>query len=83
MNDHKNPNHYKNGKVEAIDAIESAVVGKSPREAVCVANVIKYLWRYEEKGGDKDIDKAEWYLNRLKQVRKEMNEENITKVHFE
>jgi len=60
-----NPSHYKNGKVECWDAIESAVVGKKPFEAVQVANVIKYLWRYEEKGGVNDIEKALVYLNKL------------------
>jgi hypothetical protein len=28
-------------------------------------NVIKYLWRYENKGGKTDLEKAEWYLKRL------------------
>ena len=28
-------------------------------------NVIKYLWRYENKGGKQDLEKAEWYLKRL------------------
>lgn len=63
-----NPNHYKQGKVECIDAIESATVNKTGLEAVCVANVIKYLWRYEEKNGLEDIKKCQWYLNRLLEV---------------
>lgn len=41
------------------------MVGKSGIEAVCVANVIKYLWRYEEKGGVESVKKAEWYLKKL------------------
>lgn len=60
-----NPSHYKNGKVECIDAIESATVGKTGLEAVCTANVTKYLWRYETKNGLEDVKKAQWYLNRL------------------
>lgn len=59
------PNHYTQGKVECIDALESATIGKSGIEAVCVANVIKYLWRYEEKNGIEDVKKAQFYLNRL------------------
>lgn len=59
------PNHYTKGKVECIDAIESATVGKTGIDAVCVANVIKYLWRYEEKNGVEDIKKAQWYLQKL------------------
>ena len=65
MNDKINPNHYKSGIVECIDAIESATINKSGLEAVCVANVIKYLWRYENKNGLEDIKKAQWYLQKL------------------
>jgi hypothetical protein len=59
------PKHYNLGKVECIDAIESATLGKVGIQAVCTANVIKYLWRFEEKGGLEDIKKAQWYLNKL------------------
>ena len=59
------PSHYTLGSVECIDAIASATVGKSGIEAVCVANAIKYLWRYEEKNGIEDVKKAAWYLNKL------------------
>ena len=60
-----NPTHYKSGKVECIDALESATMGKTGLEAVCTANVIKYLWRYEQKNGRTDILKAKWYLDKL------------------
>jgi Protein of unknwon function (DUF3310) len=60
-----NPQHYKNGKIECIDALEAATVGKTGIEAVCTANVIKYLWRYEDKNGLVDCKKAAWYLNKL------------------
>ena len=60
-----NPQHYKNGKVECIDALEAATVGKAGIDAICVAIVIKYLWRYEDKNGLEDVKKAQWYLNRL------------------
>ena len=63
--DATNPKHYRNGDVECIDALKAATVGKTGIEAVCVANVIKYLWRYEEKNGVEDVEKALWYLNRL------------------
>ena len=59
------PIHYNKGKIECIDAIEAAVVGKGGFEGALVANVIKYLWRYEEKGGVTDIKKAQFYLNKL------------------
>lgn len=57
--------HYTQGRVECIDAIESATINKSGSEAVCTGNVIKYLWRYESKNGVEDVKKARWYLERL------------------
>lgn len=37
------PSHYTQGGVECIDAITAATVNKTGIEAVCTANVIKYL----------------------------------------
>jgi len=65
MKDNINPSHYKQGKVECIDAIESATINKKGLDAVCTANVIKYLWRCEEKGGVEDMKKAKWYLEKM------------------
>ena len=59
------PKHYNQGGIECIDALKAATVGKRGIEAVCVANVIKYLWRYEEKNGIEDVRKAKWYIERL------------------
>jgi hypothetical protein len=76
VNVHINPRHYKNGKVECIDAIESAVVGKVGIEATCVSNIIKYLWRYEDKNGIVDVKKAKWYLDKLINTIEERNNES-------
>lgn len=66
MTDNVNhPSHYTQGGVECIDAITAATVNKTGVEAVCTANVIKYLWRYEAKNGLEDVKKAQWYINRL------------------
>jgi|DEB0MinimDraft_6_1074348.scaffolds.fasta_scaffold03070_10 hypothetical protein len=68
MTDPINPAHYKGSKMECIDAITAAVEDKRGLEAVCVANVIKYLWRYRDKHPDDpscDPKKARWYLDRL------------------
>lgn len=59
------PAHYTNGAIECIDALEAATVNKRGIEAVCTANAIKYLWRYESKGGAEDVRKARWYIDRL------------------
>ena len=60
------PKHYTQGKVECIDAIESATMGLVGIVAVCVANVIKYVWRFALKNGIEDLDKADYYLQRLR-----------------
>lgn len=59
------PAHYNKGDVECIDAIKSATSDLTGIEAVCTANAIKYLWRWKQKNGVQDLDKAKWYLNRL------------------
>jgi hypothetical protein len=61
----EHPPHYTAGGIECIDAIMAAVEGLTPQEAVCVANVIKYTWRFKRKNGKQDLKKAEWYLGRL------------------
>ena len=65
MKDTINPQHYKNGEIECIDALAAATVNKPGIQAVCVANVIKYLWRYESKNRLEDVRKAKWYLEKL------------------
>ena len=59
------PSHYTQGGIECIDALKAATVSKTGIEAVCTANAIKYLWRYEEKSGSEDVKKARWYIDRL------------------
>lgn len=60
-----NPQHYKQGRIEVIDVIEDAVAGADAFEAVCQANVLKYMLRYRHKNGVVDIKKAVWYMERL------------------
>lgn len=59
------PEHYASQSIECIDAIKAATADKSGIEAVCVANVMKYLWRYDKKGGAESLKKGRWYLDRL------------------
>lgn len=67
------PTHYTQGKVECIDAIESATMGLIGIVAVCVANVIKYVWRFALKNGIEDLDKADYYLQKLRKKVRENN----------
>jgi hypothetical protein len=59
------PAHYNSGKMECIDAIESAL---SPEEfkGYLKGNTLKYLWRMNLKGSvETDAKKAKWYLDKL------------------
>lgn len=58
-----NPAHYQ-GAIECIDAIEASMT-KEAFAGHCKACVIKYVWRYQQKGGVESLEKAEWYLSRL------------------
>lgn len=59
------PSHYTQGAIECIDAIKEATKGLLGIEAVCTANIIKYVWRWKFKNGVEDLLKARWYLDRL------------------
>lgn len=64
------PKHYCKSGLECIDAIRAAVSNLSPFEAVCVANIIKYAWRYKDKNGLEDVKKAAKYLQLLQEEMK-------------
>lgn len=66
------PPHYTNGGVECVDAIESALSAQSDTvSAWLTGQVIKYLWRFPQKNGVEDLEKAQWYLARLIKREKE------------
>ena len=59
------PRHYsKNGGIECIEAIEASME-KDEFRGFAKGNVIKYVWRYEDKNGLEDLKKARWYLDLL------------------
>ena len=58
------PVHYASGGIEAIEALESSMSPEAFR-GFLKGNVIKYVWRYEQKNGLEDLKKAKWYLKAL------------------
>ena len=59
MSDPTNPEHYVThpSGVECIQITEHM--------SFCLGNVIKYVWRADEKGAPlEDLKKARWYLDR-------------------
>lgn len=61
------PSHYNQGGIECIDAMVAAY-GKEAVEDFCLLNAFKYVWRNRDKNGFEDIDKAIWYLNKIKEL---------------
>lgn len=60
------PDHYKSKSgLETIDVIEAFCDGLNGIEAVCTANIIKYICRWKKKNGLEDLRKAGWYLQKL------------------
>lgn len=59
------PKHYNSGGIECIDYIKQQL-GDGFID-YCQGNVIKYLHRWRYKNGKEDLEKAQWYLNRIVQ----------------
>jgi len=58
------PSHYQGaGGMESIEAIEG-MLGDNIT-AFYRANILKYLWRYEKKGGLQDLRKCQQYISLL------------------
>lgn len=59
----EHPTHYTAGGIECIDALRSALgegfVG------YLQGNCLKYLWRFQSKGGVEDLQKCRVYLDWL------------------
>lgn len=66
------PSHYCKGGLESIDVIKAFTADLKGEQAFCAGNAIKYILRFQYKNGVEDIEKAIWYLNRLKNA---INEE--------
>ena len=68
-----NPPHYNKYGVECIEAIQSAT-GEG-YEYYLQGNIIKYLWRYRYKNGVQDLEKAQWYLSRLIEIKNQQDKD--------
>ena len=76
-----NPEHYASGKVECIDAIESALTPEEFR-GYLKGNIMKYVWRERKKSGVESLRKAEWYQKRLIKFTTENNIAQATKKYI-
>ena len=70
MTDYVNsPPHYNAGNIECIDAIQQSMQPDA-FFGYLKGNIQKYVWRYEMKKGVQDLEKAQWFLNKLIEVLK-------------
>ena len=60
----QHPAHYTQGGVECIDAIRASMTADGFCD-YCKGNIIKYIWRWRDKGGVEDLRKASVYLDWL------------------
>lgn len=67
MSNVDHPAHYTQGGIECIEAIKAATAGLGGFEGFCTGNAIKYLWRWKQKNGAEDLEKACWYIIRLEE----------------
>ena len=62
-----NPSHYGQGTIEAIEYIEDFLTTEE-YIGFLRGNVAKYMHRWRYKNGKEDLAKANWYLDRLREV---------------
>lgn len=57
------PNHYENStSIECIDAMV-LIFGRDNTYEWAKQTAFKYLWRYKNKNGAEDLEKAQWYID--------------------
>lgn len=62
------PEHYNMHRMECIDEM-LLVFGKEAVINFCKCNAWKYRYRLPFKGQSEDSQKADWYINKLKELR--------------
>ncbi len=69
MDNVNHPKHYQ-GKHECIDEM-IAMFGVEAVKHFCMCNVYKYRYRASAKNGQEDLDKADWYMDKLMELEAE------------
>ena len=67
-NDNVNhPIHYNQNGMECIDEM-ILVFGVEAVKHFCICNAWKYRYRANKKNGKEDLEKANWYINKFKEL---------------
>ena len=68
MDNVNHPQHYEGStSIECIQAMHLAFGGVGVCY-FCLCNAFKYVWRYKNKNGAEDLDKAKWYMNHANEI---------------
>ena len=62
------PSHYADEcSIECIEAMLVAFGAEAVYD-FCICNAFKYVWRYKNKNGEQDLEKATWYINKAEYI---------------
>lgn len=81
MDNVNHPLHYTDKC--SLECIEVMIIAFGVKAVIefCKCNAFKYLWRYENKNGKEDLEKAIWYCNYgLKLAHKDYTIENLKNI---
>ena len=70
------PSHYETGNIECFDVILETQ-GWLAAMDFCICNALKYIYRHRNKEGRRDIEKAQWYINKWLWLAEEHKDELI------
>lgn len=75
------PPHYMQCSFECIE-IMKALASSEQFFGYCALNALKYLWRFKFKNEREDVEKAHWYLEKLRECPASLHTENIPITNF-
>ena len=80
------PQHYcRKCAIECIDEME-LVFGAEATAYFCLLNCWKYRYRSNEKNGQQDIEKSDWYMQKYKELKEKssykIESDNIYVPHY-
>ena len=67
------PKHYnREGAMECIEEMR-LIFGDNAVKYFCLCNAWKYRYRAEDKNGEEDLKKSDWYISKYKELCHEMD----------
>ena len=79
MDNVNKPRHYTKAGIECIEAIRASMTDEQFL-GYCKGNVMKYIWRFENKNGAEDLKKAGVYLKWMTETQEKIEKEEIRAI---